>query len=268
MKIEKYKKNNKTFYRFQIRLGSKVTRRSNFKTKAEAIFEYTRMVEDYEDGISGNITYNEMFEKWDKFYKTTVKESTYYRNYRKFQNYVLPVFGEKKLDEITVDDCQEFIVSLSHLVEGRTIYNQAKRVMRYAVKSKFVRENPFNNVEIPKFKEEVERIDFLTVREVNILLDYIKDDIYWYTMFRIFIYVGLRRGELLALTWDDIDFEKKTININKTATIGINYKVKIALPKTKASIAVLPLDDFTVLSLKKLKLQSKYDLIFPWAPLN
>ena len=48
MKITKYQKQNKNFYKFQVRLGEKVTTRAGFKTRNEAIFAYTKLIEEYE----------------------------------------------------------------------------------------------------------------------------------------------------------------------------------------------------------------------------
>ena len=57
MKIIPYKKDGKTFYKFQIRLGEKVTTRSGFKSKPQAIYKYAQMTKDYEDEVQGNILY-------------------------------------------------------------------------------------------------------------------------------------------------------------------------------------------------------------------
>ena len=103
----------------------------------------------------------------------------------------------------------------------------------------------------------------MTVEEVNTLLDYYKNDQYWYTLFRLMIYTGLRRGETLALTWDDIDFKNKTLTVNKTLSIGAHKKVVLSTPKTESSIRTIDLDDKTIIALQRLKIQSKYKLIFP-----
>lgn len=61
MTIKKYKKQGKTFYKFQIRLGEKVTTRSGFKSKPQAMYAYTQLLEDYENDIQSNIPYKEVY---------------------------------------------------------------------------------------------------------------------------------------------------------------------------------------------------------------
>ena len=77
------------------------------------------------------------------------------------------------------------------------------------------------------------------------------------------IYTGLRRGETLALTWQDINFKNNTLTVNKTLGIGEYKKVVISTPKTQNSYRTIDLDEKTVLELQKLKLQSRSPIIFP-----
>ena len=65
-------------------------------------------------------------------------------------------------------------------------------------------------------------------------------------------FTGLRKGELRALTWNDIDFEEKTIKINKNIVIGEDKKYAITTPKTKASIRKIPIPNKLLFDLKEL----------------
>ena len=70
-------------------------------------------------------------------------------------------------------------------------------------------------------------------------------------LFSTLYYSGARKGELLALTWEDINFEEKAININKT-----DYNRQITQPKTKASNRTIMLPSLIIDLLKLLKEQS------------
>lgn len=263
MKITKYQKQNKNFYKFQVRLGEKVTTRAGFKTRNEAIFAYTKLLEEYEQEQEGNISYKKIYQQWLKIYKTKVKESTFESCTSVYEIHILPIFGQTKIQEITVQECQKFALSLKDYVKGKEYFGYAKRIIDFAIKMNYTKENPFNNVILPEFKKGKKQINFLTIDEVNILLDYYKNNQYWYTLFRLMIYTGLRRGETLALTWEDIDFKNKTLTVNKTLSIGEYKKIVLSTPKTESSIRTIDLDEKTILELQKLKIQSKYDLIFP-----
>ena len=67
-----------------------------------------------------------------------------------------------------------------------------------------------------------------------------------YIIALILLRTGIRKGELIALQWDDIDFNQKTIRINKSRN---EYGVKI--PKTKSSIRTIAIDDTLITELKK-----------------
>lgn len=263
MRIKSYKKQGKTYYKFQIRLGDKVTTRSNFKTKNEAIFSYNQMLVDYEEKIDGNILYKEVYEEWLQIYKTKVKESTFQSTTKIYEHHILPVFGEVKIKDITSDMCQQFALSLVDFVKGRQHYSYAKKILSYAKIRELINKNPFDNVILPKFKESKKQINYLPPEDVRELLNYYKDDQYWYTLFRTMIYTGMRRGEILALHWEDINFKKSTISISKALSIGEGSRVYLSTTKTKKSIRKIEIDSETILELKKLKLMTNSPIVFP-----
>ncbi|MEI7412390.1 site-specific integrase [Staphylococcus hominis] len=76
-------------------------------------------------------------------------------------------------------------------------------------------------------------------------------------MFRLLGFTGMRRGELMALTWEDINFKNKTISIDKTVTIGLNGKEIIQPPKTHSSIRVISIDDRTLSILKNWRVEQR-----------
>lgn len=263
MKITSYKKGGKTYYKFRIRLGNTVTTRSSFKTKNAAIFAYTKLIEDYQNEIDGNITYQKAYEEWLKVYKTTVKETTLQSTITIFNIHVLPVFGEYRLNDITEKMCQAFAISLSKFVKGKEYYNQAKRIMDFSMKIYNIPKNPFKGTILPKFKEADEKVDYLEPDDANKLIKFFDKDLYWKCLFRLMIYTGIRRGECLALCWTDIDLDNGELNINKTLGTGKDNKLVISTPKTKESNATIDLDKDTILLLKELKLQSDNTIIFP-----
>ena len=99
-----------------------------------------------------------------------------------------------------------------------------------------------------------EEMQFYTYEE---FLQFIncEEDINFICLFEMLYYCGLRKGEMRALTWNDIDFENKLVRINKNCvTIGGegSKKYNITTPKTKKSIRTLPVPDILINHLKLL----------------
>lgn len=84
----------------------------------------------------------------------------------------------------------------------------------------------------------------LTMPEVHTLLAAARESRYGPTL-RIIAYLGLRKGEALALTWDDIDFEKRTLSVRGTLS-RVNGKVVVNEPKTASGKRVLPMSDSVI----------------------
>ena len=82
-------------------------------------------------------------------------------------------------------------------------------------------------------------------------------------MFEILYYCGLRRGELLALTWKQINFDLKELNVTQNLVENrIDGGYLITSPKTRTSIRTIPLTDNLMKNLKKLKAAESENLNF------
>lgn len=96
------------------------------------------------------------------------------------------------------------------------------------------------------------------IDELESFLDYVLNEQANFKYYSLFVFLsrtGLRIGECLALQWDDIEFDKKHVHINKTLiSIQTNQHIKFGPPKNKSSIRKLTLDDSTLALLKKIKI--------------
>ena len=80
-------------------------------------------------------------------------------------------------------------------------------------------------------------------------------------LFRVLAFTGMRKGELLALTWSDINFKDANIRINKTLTRGLNNVLIIQEPKTTSSARIIPIDDRTLNILSEWNKVQKKDFL-------
>lgn len=106
-------------------------------------------------------------------------------------------------------------------------------------------------------KSFVKDLNFFEYNEF-IKFESVIDDFSWKVFFEVLYFMGLRKGECQALTWNDIDFKNKTIKINKTLTTKIRgEEYTIFTPKTRSSNRVLPIPDRLYSNLKTLFYKAK-----------
>ena len=124
----------------------------------------------------------------------------------------------------------------------KSINNQLNAIFNYAVKYYKLPNNPVRLCG-SMGKKHAERMEFWTKEEFYIFREKIKNKEMSNVIFNLFFYTGMREGELLALTLDDFDFEKKEVSINKN--LGkVGTKEIILPPKTKKSKRIITIPEF------------------------
>ena len=123
----------------------------------------------------------------------------------------------------------------------KCINNQLTAIFNYAVKYYGLKENPCHKAGSMGKKKADERL-FWTKDEFQTFIEGMKDRPASYTVFMTMYYTGIREGELLALTPSDIDFEKKTLTVNKSYQ-RLGKEDIITTPKTPKSIRTIPIPD-------------------------
>lgn len=114
--------------------------------------------------------------------------------------------------------------------------------------------------ELPKV-EPYTVVRVLTVKEQREVLEHAKERIHE-NLIQVALGTGMRGGELLGLTWDDVDFRKREISVNKTLVYikdkeTKKYVFKYQTPKTKNSIRTIPMQDSVYKALKRQWIQLK-----------
>ncbi len=160
------------------------------------------------------MTLAEWLEKWLELYKKPKVQPTTLVKIRYTVKNMQPLLNVplKKLTSIAI---QDFLNSVDGSRKRELIYINLKDAMTKAVKNKLITENPFDAVEIKREKRAEKRA--LTVDEEHRLVEACKSCKEG-LLFLLCLYQGLRLGEALALTYDDIDFSNRTITISKSLT--------------------------------------------------
>lgn len=217
--------------------------KGGFRTKKEAqlaSLEEEKLINHYGFAESGNETIGDFLEKWSEIYKKlNVKPITYSVQERNIRLNILPRWEKYRLRDITRTDYQKWINDLrGHYSEGtvRRIHSIFSCAISDAVHEfRILRENPIQRIKIPKEVNKNKTIQFFTREQLDIFLDgtkpvkntKYKTSTQYYVLFSLMARTGMRIGETLALTWDDINLDTKTLTINKTLVYPLNFR---ALP--------------------------------------
>lgn len=243
---EPYTTKKGTLYRARITIKGKRYTKAGFTTKRGAREWIDRLKKSKIEGTLSDpngITFSAYAKHFiDHQHGLEHKRKTI-EGYESILSYhLLPYFKNKRIRSITTIDVNIFFDSLAK--EGlavktkRNIRNVLNGIMVLAVQENVIGFNPLTK--IPVFREtKKENRRALTGEEVRQLLhaldayyekkkNYKNVNMLIYPYVYLAIYTGARRGELCALTWDDIDVEKGTVSINKS----INEHLDIEVPKT------------------------------------
>lgn len=278
--IESYKLNNgQTRYQFQLYIGTNPltgkqqrTTRRGFKTIKEATLELARLKLEVDRGTFNKVvveTYKDIYNLWVVQYEKTVEESTFIKTTRIFKNHILPTLEIYKIDKLNVDLCQRAVDQwASKLKNFKMVKAYAAKVIDFAIKRDYLKNNPFSLVDLPN-KRNRQNADsntkfenFYTKEELVEFLDCLeKEDNYKaFTFFRLLAYTGMRKGEALALTWNDIDFANQEIAITKAISRGKDNTLYVKSTKTGTS-RTIKIDEGTLKILNQWKKQQQKDYL-------
>ena len=191
-------------------------------------------------------TFGEWAERWLKLKKTEVSEKRY-EAYFYALNKLTPIINIP-ISKIRPIDIQDIITDLAASgLAYQTLSNYrslCKQVMQLAIDNRVMDYNPASSIKIPKTaKKETERRALTDVERSWISAP---TDHRGQLPAMIMLYAGLRRGELLALTWRDIDLDHRTITINKSVKMVKGRPVVQPHGKTEAATRVIRIPQILV----------------------
>ncbi len=169
------------------------------------------------------------------------------RNYRERYEYnVKPLIGGMQLTDVKPMHCKMVFNRMEASYAGSTIrqtYIAMGTMFRAAVMNDMIQKHPMDGVRYTKPVRAPDDIHCLTRDEQIRFLEVAKRS-HNYNQYALILETGLRTGEMIGLTWDAIDFEKRTLTVNKTLEFrhGEQYW-RAGPPKTQHSYRTIPLTD-------------------------
>lgn len=222
------------------------------KLAEKAFFEFEQKCKGITT-LNENMRFSELFDWYISNYANTeLKEVTVFNYDKTAKKHVIPVFGNYKLKDITTPKITEFYKTLVQLTSERPalktitvkkIHTILSSVFHCAVKQGFVENNPCKNAIRPRI-EYHEKL-FLNEEQAKHLMEVTEDYSVFNIIVRTLLYTGMRKGECLALRWEDIDFKNNLINVCNTLSYA-NGKRFLSEPKTKKSRRSIKISDNVV----------------------
>lgn len=247
-------------------LATKVPVKGNNKRKAERVLK--ELIAKYE-GLNlenENVLFTAFLDKWLQSVKPILKPATWESYDKTVNGKIKPYFEQKnyRFREMKPEIFTEYFVYLA--TEGKSngkgglSYKTVKNIRgvlssayEYAIENSYIKDNPVLKSRMPSFAHSIKSdVPEYSAEQVRKLLLYAKEhESHIYIFLLLALYTGLRKGELLALTWEDIDYDKKLLNVNKSRTGSRkNVTMQITTPKTKSSNRKIPINDFVIGELK------------------
>ncbi|EHE8187868.1 Tyrosine recombinase XerD [Enterococcus faecalis] len=242
--------------------GKQRRKRLTVSTKKEAQqieSKYLRLYHENKLTTNSNLNLKDIYEIYEEKYTQNLKPSYKQTQERIFKNYIEPYFKNTQIKLIKkqqIYDFQQFLLT-SKPKRKETLSNKTinmiiihlQKLFNVAIKEGLSYENPCNQID--KLKVQKKEIDFWTLDEFTTFISHIdKNKPFLKVFYQFAFFTGLRAGEMIALTWSDIDFYNQTVRINKSAKL-INGNYVTTTPKTESSNRYITINSKITAMLKK-----------------
>lgn len=257
-----YKDKKRGTYFFVIRVKKKdgtykQIKRRGFKNSREAKLAEAEALLDYNNDLEENPSFEAVAKEYLEWYQKRRKASSYAKIEGIVRIHLIPFFKSKKIQDIKNRDVSQFhdsIIGTRKLATLQIIHVVLSAIFNYAIRMEYTNKNPARAIGNFEGKPE-KHITFWTLDEFREFMKYV-DDFTYYVMFMVLYYSGIRKGEMLALTWGDIDFKNNVINVDKN-----NYNGKVTSTKTGITRQV-KMPKFVMHLLARLKSQQDPKMIY------
>jgi integrase len=193
-------------------------------------------------------TLKDYLEHWlDEVQKPAIRTSSYVKYRKIIHTYIIPVIGKVQLQKLTPQRVQSLYTS--KLKEGlspktvQSIHGVLHKALDNAVKWNLIARNICDVVSPPRVPQTEKQV--LTVQQARMLLNHVKEH-RLEVLLTVALTTGMRRGEILALRWSDINLEEGSIQVKRTVDYITHYGYVETEPKTARGRRKILLSSFVV----------------------
>ena len=187
-----------------------------------------------------------LFDEYIKAKSIDVRKTTLEKTSSILKREVLPYVGKLKLNKLNLNVLQNWkneIASKNLAISTKqNIYGEFRALLNYAVKMEYIFKNPLNN--LGNFREVYfsmpeTKIKFYTPEQFKIYIKHAELEQPFFVFFNIAFYTGMRKGEINALKWSDVDFTNNLINVRRSIAQKTKGGDVETPPKNKTSYRTL-----------------------------
>lgn len=179
-------------------------------------------------------------EKWLELYKVPNVKPTTLQNIRDVLKPAVSKLGEKDINAIKTEDLQKLLIGISSDRARDLCLTYLNQLFKKAQQIGSIKKNPCEAVEVKKHKSG--HRNALTRQQQAEFMEAVKT-IPARPLFIFLLQTGLRIGEALALTYADIDFEQKTVTVNKDVVFIDGKRIDQDTPKSAAGVRTIPVPE-------------------------
>lgn len=259
--------------------GNPITKNVTAMEKGKCLEKLEQLKEKCGVQLTGKVKAEMAFGDWLDFWyqqyaKQTLRPTTQSGYENMIYNHIITDIGKIPLNKLTQNDLQQFYTRLKN--GGRKVRTElygkglsdrmvrgchamCRKALEKAVADGIIRINPAIGCKLPPKKAK--EMQVLTREEMQRFMAQAKADGY-FELFLLELCTGMRRGEIVALQWDDLNMQTGELHICRQATT-VHGSIHICAPKTKSSIrtVILPLDIVKILAEYKKRINSRW--MFP-----
>lgn len=233
------------------------------KQVQEALRKFQNEIDSGYTTSPSTMKVSDWMDQWLTQYRVNIEDTTRSGYKDKIKNQINPHLGALQIKALTASVVQKWVNTLhkDRSLSPKTIRNAfliLHAAMKKAVITKMITSNPCEGVELPKSQKYMAQI--YTTQEITQLLELAKDTDMYIPLLLVCC-VGFRRGELLALKWHHIDFNKGIIHIQSNTVIA-EGEVKTKAPKSAAGIRHVTIGANVLSALKMARAQYNSNKLF------